>query len=104
MRHNSKKFMWNNASEESFHRIKKKLRETFVLGMPTDKGMYLLDTNASVFAISSILHQEQQWNGKTVLRAIAHDRKNSSNTEKKYGHPKRRCSRLPSLWKNTGNI
>ena len=29
-------------------------------GMPTEKGMYVLDTDASVVAISGILHQEQQ--------------------------------------------
>ena len=44
--------------------------------MPTEKGMYVLDTNASVVAISGIVHQEQEWNGKTV------------HTEKNYCAPK----------------
>ena len=39
-----------------------------VLGMPTEKGMYVLDTDGSVenviVAISGILHQEQEWNGE----------------------------------------
>ena len=43
--------------------------------MPTEKGMYELDTDASVVAISGILHQEQEWNGKTVLRPIAYGSK-----------------------------
>ena len=30
-----------------------------VLGMPTENGMYVLDTDASVVAISGILHQEE---------------------------------------------
>ena len=34
-------------------------------------GMYVLDTDASVVAISGILHQEQDWNGRTVFRPIA---------------------------------
>ena len=59
MRHKGKKFTWNNAAEESFQRIKKELCEAPVLGMPTEKGMYVLDTDASVVAISGILHQEQ---------------------------------------------
>ena len=67
MRHKGKKFTWNNAAEESFQRIKKELCEAPVLGMPTEKGIYVLDTNESVVAISGILHQEQQLNGKTVL-------------------------------------
>ena len=87
MRHKGKKFTWNNAAEESFQRIKKELCEAPVLGMPTEKGMYVLDTDASVVAISGILHQEQDWNGKTVLRPIAYGSKVLSNTEMKYGAP-----------------
>ena len=88
MRHKGKKFTWNNAAEESFQRIKKELCESPVLGMPTEKGMYVLDTDASVVAISGILHQEQEWNRKTVLRPIAYESKVLSNTEMKYVAPK----------------
>ena len=88
MRHKGKKFTWNNAAEESFQRIKKELCEAPVLGMPTEKGMYVLDTDASVVAISGILHQEQEWNGKAVLRPIAYGSKVLSDTEMKYGAPK----------------
>ena len=88
MRHKGKKFTLNNAAEESFQRIKKELCEAPVLGMPTEKGMYVLDTDASVVAISGILHQEQEWNGKTVLRPIAYGSKVLSDTEMKYGAPK----------------
>ena len=42
MRHKGKKVTWNNAAEESFQRIKKELCEAPVLGMPTEKGMYML--------------------------------------------------------------
>ena len=59
-----------------------------MLGMPTEKGMYVLDTDTSVVAISGILHQEQEWNGKTVLRPIAYGSKVLSDTEMKYGAPK----------------
>ena len=59
-----------------------------MLGMPTEKEMYVLDTDASVVAISGILHQEQEWNGKTVLRPIAYGSKVLSDTEMKYRAPK----------------
>ena len=59
-----------------------------MLGMPTEKGMYVLDTDSSVVAISGILHQEQEWNGRTVLRPIAYGSKVLSDTEMKYGAPK----------------
>ena len=39
-------------------------------------------------AISGILHQEQEWNGKTVLRPIAYGSKVLSDTERKKGAPK----------------
>ena len=88
MRHKGKNFTWNNAAEESFQRIKKELCEAPVLGMPTEKGMYVVDTDVLVVAISGILHQEQKWNGKTVLRPIAYGKKVLSDTEMKYGAPK----------------
>ena len=74
--------------KESFQRIKKELCEAPELGMPTEKGMHVLDTDASVVAISGVLHQEQEWNGKTVLRPIAYGSKVLSDTEMKYGAPK----------------
>ena len=64
MRHKIKNFMWNDAAEESFQRIKKELCEAPVLGMPTEKGMYVLDTDVSVVAISGILQQEQNGTGR----------------------------------------
>ena len=88
MRHKGKKFTWNNAAEESFQRIKKELCEAPVLGMSTEKGMYVLDTNASVVAISGILHPEQEWSGKIVLRPIAYRSKILRDTEMRYGAPK----------------
>ena len=88
MRHKGKKFTWNNAAEESFQRTKKELCEAPVLGLPTENGMYVLETDASVVAISGILQQEQELNGKTVLRAIAYGSKVLSDMEMKYVAPK----------------
>ena len=85
MRHKGKNYKRNNAAEESFQRKKKELCDAPALGMPTEKVMYVLDTDASVVAISGTLHQEQQWNGKTVLRPIAYGSKVLSDMEIKYG-------------------
>ena len=59
-----------------------------MLGMPKEKGMYVLDTDASVVVISGILHQVPEWNKRTVLRPIAYGIEVLSDTEKKYGAPK----------------
>ena len=88
MRNKGKKFEWNEEAQVAFENIKRELCEAPVLGMPTEKGMYVLDTDASVVAISGILHQEQEWNGRTVLRPIAYGSKVLSDTEMKYGAPK----------------
>ena len=87
MRHKGKKLTWNYAAEESFERIKGELCEAVVLEMPKEKGLYVLDTDASVVPISGILHQEQEWIGNTVLKPIAYGSKVLSDTEMKYGAP-----------------
>ena len=88
MRNKGKKFTRTDEAQVSFENIKRELCEAPVLGMPTEKGMFVLDTDASVVAISGILHQEQEWNGSTVLRPIAYGSKVLSDTEMKYGAPK----------------
>ena len=88
MRNKGKKFTSTDEAQVSFENIKRELCEAPVLGMPTEKGMFVLDTDASVVAISGILHQEQEWNGRTVLRPIAYGSKVLSDTEMKYGAPK----------------
>ena len=88
MRNKGKKFEWSDEAQTAFENIKRELCEAPVLGMPTEKDMYVLDTDASVVAISGKLHQEQEWNGRTVLRPIAYGSKVLSDTEMKYGAPK----------------
>ena len=88
MRNKGKKFTWTDEAQVSFENIKRELCEAPVLGMSTEKGMFLLDTDASVVAILGILHQEQEWNGRTVLRPIAYGSKVLSDTEMNYGAPK----------------
>ena len=88
MRNKGKKFEWNDEAQVAFENIKRELCEARVLGMPRKKGMYVLDKDASVVAISGMLHQQQEWNGRTVLRPIAYGSKVLSDTEMKYGAPK----------------
>ena len=70
-RNKGRKFSWTDEAQISFENIESERCDAPVLGMPTEKGMFVLDTDASVVAISGILHQEQKWNGRTVLRPIA---------------------------------
>ena len=84
MRNKGKKFEWNEEAQTAFENIKRELCEAPVLDMPTEKGTYVLDTDVSVVAVSGILHQEQEWNGRTVLRPVAYGSKVLSDTEMKY--------------------
>ena len=88
MGNKGKKLEWNTEAQAAFENIKRELCEAPVLGMHTEKGMYVLDTVVSVVAISGILPQEREWNGRTVLRPIAYSSKVLSDTEMKYGAPK----------------
>ena len=88
MSNKGKKFNWADEAQVSFENIKRELCETPVLGMPTEEGIFVLDTDASVVAVSGILHQEQEWNGRTVLRPIDYGSKFLSDSEMKYGAPK----------------
>ena len=80
MRNKGKKFSRTDEAQVSIENIRRKLCVVSVLGMPTEKGMFVLDTDASVVAISAILHQEQVWNGRTVFRTIAYGKKVLSDT------------------------
>ena len=60
MRNKGKKFEWKERVHEAFENIKRELCEVPVLDMPTEKSMYVLDTDASVVAIFGIPHQEQE--------------------------------------------
>ena len=62
MRNKRKKFEKNERAQEAFENIKRELCEAPLLGMPTEKSMYVLDTDTSMVAISRILHKEQEWN------------------------------------------
>ena len=88
MHNKGKKLEWNEKAHATFENIKRELCESPVLGIPTEKGMYVLDTDASEVDISRILHQKQEWNGRTVLRPNAYGSKLLSDTEVKYGAPK----------------
>ena len=88
MRNKGKKFEWNDEAQVAFENIKRELCEAPVLGMPTEKGMYVLDTDASVVSHLRNTASRARMEGRTVLRPIAYGSKVLSDTEMKYGAPK----------------
>ena len=66
MRNKGKKIQGNERAQDAFENIRCELCEVPVLGKSMEKGMYVLDTDASVVAISGKMRQEQERNRRTV--------------------------------------
>ena len=60
MQNKGKTFSWTDEAQISFENMKRELCEAPVVSVPTEKGMFLLDIDASVVAILGIVHQEQE--------------------------------------------
>ena len=63
-------FHWNEKHQEAFDSVIQASADATALPAPNDNGRFVLDTDSSAVAIAGILHQEQEYNGKTVLRTI----------------------------------
>ena len=94
MRNKGKDCECNERAQKAVENIKREVCEAPVVGLPTEKGIYVLDTDASGVAIAGLVHQEQEWNGRTVLRPIAYGSKALSNTEMKYPRIDHSSSRI----------
>ncbi len=81
-------FQWTPEAEESFELTEKKLCSAPVLALPTEEGTFILDTDASDVAISGILLQEQEIDGKIKVRPIAYGSRMLNSTERRYGAAK----------------
>ena len=81
-------FYWKEKHQEAFDSVKQALADATALAAPNEEGRFVLDTDASAVAIAGILHQEQQYNGKTILRPIVNGSKSLTRTQMNYGAPK----------------
>ena len=81
-------FYWKEKHQEAFDSVKQALADATTLAAPNEEGRFVLDTDASAVAIAGILHQEQQYNGKTILRPIVYGSKSLTRTQMNYGAPK----------------
>ena len=81
-------FHWETRHQEAFDAVKQALANATALAAPNEKGRFVLDTDASAVAIAGILHQEQEHNGKIVLRPIDYGSKSLTKKQLNYGAPK----------------
>ena len=78
-------FEWGPEAQQAFELLKKVLCAEPVLGLADNEGTFYLDTDASEVAISGILHQEQKWKGRKILRPIYYGSRVLNTAEQKYG-------------------
>ena len=82
---------WEEKHQEAFDSVKQALSDATTLAAPNEQGRFVLDTDASTVAIAGILHQEQEYNGKTILRPIVYGSKSLTKTQLNYGAPSWKC-------------
>ena len=52
--------MWGGEQQKAFDALKACLLSPPILGFPTEEDRFVLDTNASLFAIGGVLSQVQK--------------------------------------------
>ena len=83
-------FAWTDEAQKSFEDVKEALMSATALALPASEGkfVYSLDSDARTVRISGILHQEQEWNIRKVLRPIYYGSHALNPTQMKCGAPK----------------
>ena len=76
----SAKFKWTSECEEAFQKLKEALISAPVLSYPQEEGQFVMDTDASAFAIGCVLSQVQDGEEKVV----AYGSKSLSRPERNY--------------------
>lgn len=76
----NERFGWNDERQAAFETLKEKLSTAPILGLPNDDDEYVLDTDASEFAIGAVLSQRQD--GREVV--LAYGSRLLSRAERNY--------------------
>lgn len=81
----NKKFHWNSDCEEAFQMLKESLVSAPIMAFPQPQGTFILDTDASGYAIGGVLSQLQKdEDGEEVERVIAYASRTLTETERRY--------------------
>ena len=76
----SKEFQWGPSERQSFQDLKLALTTPSVLGIPTSTDLFILDTDASGFAVAAELSQVQDG----VERVIGYGSHTLSKEQRRY--------------------
>ena len=78
---------WNEKHQEAFDSVEHALVDATALAAPNEGVRFVLDADASAVAIAGILRQEQEYNGKTILRPIGYGSKSLTRKQLNCGAP-----------------
>ena len=73
-------FIWGDEQKKAFETLKQKSIEYPVLAPPVQEGRYIIDTDASNYAMGAVLQQEQD----RVVRVIAYASKIFNSAQRQY--------------------
>ena len=62
-------FVWTDQQQTAFEALKACLVRAPILGFPTEDGRFVLDTDASLFAVGGVLSQLQK-EGEVVIAYV----------------------------------
>ena len=62
-------FCWTDECQQAFEELKRRLVSSPILALPADEGQYILDTDASAYAIGAVLSQVQEGQEKVISYA-----------------------------------
>ena len=86
-----KSFQWTTECNEAYEELRKRMISAPVMAYPMEEGMYILDTDASAFAIGAVLSQLQQDDAElkdtdkpVVERVIAYGSRSLQGREQRY--------------------
>ena len=80
-----RKWTWTDEQQRSFEKLKEALTTAPILAYPDTKGRYILDTDASNFAVGAVLSQVQvNDEGQEEERVIAYFSKTLNQSEQRY--------------------
>ena len=80
-----KKFRWEQEEQKAFADLKASLTSPPVMAFPRDEGQFILDTDASAYAIGGVLSQMQKNDdGEWEERVIAYASRRLSDREQRY--------------------
>ena len=99
----NRRFVWTDACQRAFRTLQQKLVTAPVMAYPQDEGQFILDTDASAYAIGGVLSQVQTGkDGQPAERVIAYASRTMQARETRYCARRREfCQAFPPIFVGT---